>query len=456
MGGARVADGCDDAGEDMPIAGIPVRVRSSFFFVAALMASRRADATSVAIWMAASFASVLVHELGHAFMARALGRTPSIELNERGGLTSFAGPTTLSAWQAIVISAAGPAAGFVLGGFVYGLSHTLPPDVGEWRRRLLLDDLLWCNLGWGVLNLLPIMPLDGGHVARRALLALRPRSAERDVHVLSLAVAAMAAVVALEKNWPMGAFYVAWLVAPSFGAVRRAVRDSEAAAESAEIMATLVAGDGAAAFLRAESMFAKFDDDRLKAKAVILMGYALIVQARFSGIEGVLARTPRSYLRDEWLEGLALLERGQEKAALDKLRSGYSAWIADRTLRVLFAAGRTPTALKVADLLADQLDLPVLAAHLFYAGKLEASADLSMYLFERRRSGDAAYNVACAYGRLGRVSEGVAWLVRAVEAGYADLEHLSTDADIDGLRGDPGFDEVVARITPRAEARAPT
>jgi membrane-associated protease RseP (regulator of RpoE activity) len=29
----------------------------------------------------------------------------------------------------------------------------------------VLDFVLWVNLGWGVLNLLPILPLDGGHIA---------------------------------------------------------------------------------------------------------------------------------------------------------------------------------------------------------------------------------------------------------------------------------------------------
>ena len=29
----------------------------------------------------------------------------------------------------------------------------------------VLNDVMWVNLGWGVLNLLPILPLDGGHIA---------------------------------------------------------------------------------------------------------------------------------------------------------------------------------------------------------------------------------------------------------------------------------------------------
>ena len=28
----------------------------------------------------------------------------------------------------------------------------------------VINSALWVNLGWGILNLLPILPLDGGHI----------------------------------------------------------------------------------------------------------------------------------------------------------------------------------------------------------------------------------------------------------------------------------------------------
>jgi membrane-associated protease RseP (regulator of RpoE activity) len=71
----------------------------------------------------------------------------------------------LTPGQQIFISAAGPAVGITIGGAVLvagfaGLFAAASPGVLR-----VLDFVLWVNLGWGVLNLLPILPLDGGHIA---------------------------------------------------------------------------------------------------------------------------------------------------------------------------------------------------------------------------------------------------------------------------------------------------
>ena len=84
-----------------------------------------------------------------------------------------------------MISLAGPAAGFLLAGltvlFVYLLGGrmlinfgnfpffywpSLPPETSH-PLQLIIFYLLFMNIFWGMVNLLPVYPLDGGQVARQ-------------------------------------------------------------------------------------------------------------------------------------------------------------------------------------------------------------------------------------------------------------------------------------------------
>ena len=56
------------------------------------------------------------------------------------------------------------------------------------------------------------------------------------------------------------------------------------------------------------------------------------------------------------------------------------------------------------------------------------------------------YNLACSYSLVGAKAEGLAALERAIALGYDDLEHLEGDRDLDALRAEPRFQELVAKI----------
>jgi tetratricopeptide (TPR) repeat protein len=63
------------------------------------------------------------------------------------------------------------------------------------------------------------------------------------------------------------------------------------------------------------------------------------------------------------------------------------------------------------------------------------------------------YNLACSYSLMNRHDESITALRRAVELGYGDEEHLEHDSDLDGLRSDPRYVEVVSEIRRRKGAR---
>src|SRR5262245_48886791 len=92
---------------------IPVHVQPGFLVVAALLGAR-GEVADVAIWVAVCFVSILVHELGHALVIGRFGGTPSIVLYPGGGLTY--GDKSTRTGQRVVVSLAGPAAGFVFAG----------------------------------------------------------------------------------------------------------------------------------------------------------------------------------------------------------------------------------------------------------------------------------------------------------------------------------------------------
>ncbi|MHC4599931.1 MAG: S1C family serine protease [Planctomycetota bacterium] len=56
----------------------------------------------------------------------------------------------------------------------------------------------------------------------------------------------------------------------------------------------------------------------------------------------------------------------------------------------------------------------------------------------------ALYNVACACSLLGKIDRAVAFLERAVEEGYRDFEHMEEDPDLDPIRGEAGYKDILA------------
>lgn len=113
-------------------------------------------------WALLVTVSILVHEAGHVAALRAYGFRPEVSLNAFGGLTSTAETGRLSPFRSIIVSLAGPAAGMMLG---ITIESALIPIAG--RDIVWFRTLSWLvNIWWSLLNLLPFLPLDGGHVVR--------------------------------------------------------------------------------------------------------------------------------------------------------------------------------------------------------------------------------------------------------------------------------------------------
>jgi stage IV sporulation protein FB len=198
---------------------IPVTVEPIFFFLVVLLGARRERVDLVAIWVGVVFVSILVHELGHAFAAQRYGLVSSIRLHSMGGLTEWSRTRALSNRQSIWISFAGPLAGFGLGGLVY-LAHPVFQAAPDWRLSVVCGDLLWVNIGWSLLNLLPILPLDGGNVMRAAARAWLRRPDDYWPYLVSTATAGAGVAVALYKELWWTAMLASWFCYSSYRVLR--------------------------------------------------------------------------------------------------------------------------------------------------------------------------------------------------------------------------------------------
>lgn len=117
--------------------------------------------------------AVVVHEFAHAGVAAAL-KIPSkrIVLTFFGGYVQFAW-TPKARWHEIAVSAAGPIANLICWQIASLVAHGVAPNTpASW----VISQFAYVNLLLGAFNLLPGLPLDGGHVLRAALNYFMPRA----------------------------------------------------------------------------------------------------------------------------------------------------------------------------------------------------------------------------------------------------------------------------------------
>jgi stage IV sporulation protein FB len=196
------------------IFGFPVRVHWTFWILAALVggglrARGPEDWPAVLAAVGVIFVSILVHELGHAVTGRKFGSRPNIMLFGMGGLCQLPG-VRFTRPQHIAVSIAGPVAGFLLAGAVYVIAISVPLAHPIARHAVSVG--LFVNIVWNVLNLLPILPLDGGQILRDLL---GPRG-HQAVRWIGAATALALAVPALIYGFYFGAIIAGALAVMNF------------------------------------------------------------------------------------------------------------------------------------------------------------------------------------------------------------------------------------------------
>ena len=111
------------------------------------------------------FASVLIHELAHSFMALARGmQARSITLFIFGGVSNLSGEAKEPRTE-FLVAIVGPLTSFALAGIAFALGSAFSQP----HFDLVISYLFLINLVLGIFNLIPGFPLDGGRVLRSIL-----------------------------------------------------------------------------------------------------------------------------------------------------------------------------------------------------------------------------------------------------------------------------------------------
>ncbi len=278
---------------------IPVRVQAWFFVLAAFLGAA-GDPRLLLPWVAIVFVSVLIHELGHAMTGLAFGLQPSIELHGMGGTTSWSSAKPLSTWQRVAISLAGPFAGFAVGALVFAATlKGLFPGTELWDD--IVGQLLFVNVGWGVLNLLPMLPLDGGNVMMALLNGMTRGRGERPARIVSMAVAVLAGVlvvVSKRGGW-WGAFLILSFLATNYRglqALEAREKDEPMREALKQAYEALEARDAERVLALARPIALTSQTAQVRAEALQLVAFGFLIEGRVADADAAIAALPAGYL----------------------------------------------------------------------------------------------------------------------------------------------------------------
>ncbi|QSQ23144.1 peptidase M50 [Pyxidicoccus parkwayensis] len=406
-------------------------------------------------WMSIVFVSVLVHELGHALASRLFGYRPSIFLAWLGGHTVPHDQPVHVPWKRdLVIVAAGPLFGLTLGvacwvGFVLFRGHTPALD-------FFLGTFAAANFFWAVLNMLPVLPLDGGHIT--ATLAHRifgPRRGILLAQGLSLLLCVAVVVLGVRTGELLFVVLFGMWGARAFGLISQVLRSGGKAGDTAalrgpqaeklrEAQAALKAGrlDDArrlgAQVLETEEGLTQ----QLASHAHHLLGWVALKEGHgrpaldhFSQVQG-LPVEPHAV-------AAAFSLVGDDTRAVDWWKQAWQT-SGDRTVLheyagTLIRLGREQDALRLPGL--DPAAAYTCAERvLFIRGAFSEAAAVGEAALRHAPSATIAYDAACAYARARNATEAMRLLRRATELGFNDGAYAASDADLAPLHGHPAFE----------------
>lgn len=455
--------------------GVPVRVHGMFWLMAMLFGglgyARAGLLWAIPLWLAVVFSAVLLHEMGHALVGRRFGLAPEVHLTGLGGQTVWVNGRLLTHGRSVLVSFAGPAVGLAIGGAAQAFLALFPGPL-PMPVTLVLDDVVFTNLGWALFNLLPVPPLDGGQIVIATLdrfFGVRGQRAARVVGMLA-AAACVALAIALRPPQIFVAVFMAMLAYQNFRAwqlqaqwsegllarARRPARPPGARPEpiDADVRAAwqaLEEGDAATVRRMAESLLLRASSDDERYEVAHLLAWGRLLGGDPEGAARALRHLPPGKLPDALLEGSLLLELGRPAQAVAPLAEAIVGRNDDFvSMRLARAVARSARTDEVRAILGDPARasavgaraLQIVVQELFYAGLHRESAELGALLFERFRDPRDAFNVACALGQAGRAEEAIPWLERALDAGLSDPTVLDTDADLAPVRQLPAFREL--------------
>lgn len=455
--------------------GVNVEIQAFFWITAVLLGmDRLSRPAELIVWVLVVLISILVHEMGHAFAIMRHRIEPEIALHGMGGTTTWRAVLPLRRFDLVVISLAGPLAGFLVAGLIFAvfrfapwLTAKLPP-----LARLAAFDLLAVNIYWGIFNLIPVLPLDGGHVLEHAL---GPKRA-RITGAISFTVAVLLTLyfgVYRRELWGamifgMSAFtsYQHYRSAtPEPASPGRAPAPDASSSMAPELAALLQSARHAlaeeqterAAALAQRVMEGDGNTVPISPRAVLsaleVIGWAHLLDGRVEKAAEALAQIRKMGEADAAFAGAVLLAKRDMKEARRVLEAARARGddrkeVVGPLIQVLIEQGEVSRAAAVAFDIVDALsddDARKMAQIAFEHRSFDWSARLFEAVFERHHRPDDAYEAARAHAQDNRPEQALDLLRRAVEAGFSDRARAWSDAALETLRAGSDLETLLPR-----------
>ena len=271
---------------------IPVKVHGAFAITAVLLSLSTNDPAKIAIFAAVMLVSVLLHELGHAVTGIAFGLTPRIDLHAMGGTTSWPEGRKIGWGKSMLISAAGPFTGIILGVAAWFAIRA----IGAPENALVasaVSAFIWINAVWGLFNLAPMMPLDGGNIMLAALQMLTKGKGEKPTRYISIVVAAVCGILALRASYTWGAVLSGLFLFRNVQALRQVGRAKDEVQHFDRLkegFAALERKEGRPAIQQAEQVLESTQVPELRFEALRLLAYARVLEGQWGPLMSLLER----------------------------------------------------------------------------------------------------------------------------------------------------------------------
>ncbi|MGA9279245.1 metalloprotease, partial [Ilumatobacter sp.] len=197
------------------ILGFDVRVQSGFVMFTALIVFLYRS--PFGYWLAGSIAVLtLIHELGHATAARRAGADAEISLGFFAGYASYRPTRPISRARQAWISFAGPGIHIAVSVTVLLAMGFSPFDMPSTFSEPAAAAIWWAGPAIGMMNLIPVLPLDGGHIMTYGMDYVVPGRAHRYMLFFSIALTSASAVLLVATGYRGFVLFVGFLLISQF------------------------------------------------------------------------------------------------------------------------------------------------------------------------------------------------------------------------------------------------
>ena len=389
--------------------GFDVHVRTGFLLFTGLIVFLYQDALGVLL--AGSIAVLtLLHELGHAVGARRAGCQASISLDFLAGYTSFRPSKPLTRTQRAGISIAGPFTQIAISVAILLAMGVNPLDYNGVGWSDAAAAIWWAGPAIGMLNLIPVLPLDGGHLAMTGLENFFGDRAFRLMAVISIAVTMGVAALLFGTGRTGFVIFIVFLLVNQFQILQASSRRPDRSAiRSVDVESTAWQTGRPGLLEPGQRLSPWFEAHRAR------------LQGDVGGAMGIVLADLRSPTPGRWMPPVA--------ATPEQLRAVVETLPAD-----LPRAGNEYSAAVMADVL-------------LATGQLQRAGEFAATAFGDHRTSTLATTVARSAAALGDSANAVRWLGAASNAAIDESDGhrrllartMDTAPEFDALRGDPTF-----------------